>query len=385
MQAQQKNNYSFKQPEETIEKRGAKKKDTPPKYLHYLKYVIKYYGTALKYGHVYIYQSLPRLLTLWFGNGQIFAKDLPNYKNFINAELSAVDKLMQQFEDQLPPYQWLTCFPQLISGICMPKNIFDILERIITKVLCSYSLQAFWSVVAVSKSTHNERQQRALGIISKAKRTNSGLHEFLDKASSFCEHLLNICNFQISSETTLTMSHHKEFKPLLKGYRNTFIVPLQSSLTVTLPSDGKTDASHNGFPDSSIVMIDSFHDRIDVMSSLIKPRKITVNGSDGREYSFLCKPKDDLRKDARMMDFNNMLNKLFKKEPQCRVRKLHIRTYAVIPLNETCGLIEWVPHTSGYRHILTRLMKAHYHTVLTVCYFINMSFLKFILVIFAGF
>ncbi len=34
---------------------------------------------------------------------------------------------------------------------------------------------------------------------------------------------------------------------------------------------------------------------------------------------------------------------------------LGIRTYAVVPLNEECGLIEWVPNTAGLRPILTNL------------------------------
>ncbi|MEQ2215451.1 hypothetical protein XENOCAPTIV_001218, partial [Xenoophorus captivus] len=38
-------------------------------------------------------------------------------------------------------------------------------------------------------------------------------------------------------------------------------------------------------------------------------------------------------------------------------RELHIRTYAVIPLNEECGIIEWVNNTAGLRHILTKLYK----------------------------
>lgn len=36
-----------------------------------------------------------------------------------------------------------------------------------------------------------------------------------------------------------------------------------------------------------------------VMPSLQRPKRITFIGSDGREYSFLAKPKDDLRKDYR--------------------------------------------------------------------------------------
>ena len=35
-----------------------------------------------------------------------------------------------------------------------------------------------------------------------------------------------------------------------------------------------------------------------------------------------CKPKDDLRKDSRMMDFATMLNRLFKKDIECRRRNL---------------------------------------------------------------
>jgi phosphatidylinositol kinase/protein kinase (PI-3 family) len=58
------------------------------------------------------------------------------------------------------------------------------------------------------------------------------------------------------------------------------------------------------------------------MASLQKPRKLTVIGDDGRQYPFLCKPKDDLRKDARMMEFESMLVKLLKKDSEARNRRL---------------------------------------------------------------
>lgn len=58
------------------------------------------------------------------------------------------------------------------------------------------------------------------------------------------------------------------------------------------------------------------------MTSLIRPKKITVKGSDGALYSFLVKPQDDLRKDARLMDFNAMINKLLKRDSESRRRNL---------------------------------------------------------------
>lgn len=58
------------------------------------------------------------------------------------------------------------------------------------------------------------------------------------------------------------------------------------------------------------------------MNSLQKPRKISVWGSDGQIYAFLCKPTDDLRKDARLMEFNSMIIKLLKKDSESRNRRL---------------------------------------------------------------
>ena len=46
------------------------------------------------------------------------------------------------------------------------------------------------------------------------------------------------------------------------------------------------------------------------------------------------------------------------KDPESRKRNLHIRTYTVIPLNETNGIIEWVNNLQPFRIILNKLYKA---------------------------
>lgn len=106
------------------------------------------------------------------------------------------------------------------------------------------------------------------------------------------------------------------------------------------------------------------------MPSLQKPKKIVFRGTDGKMYPMLCKPHDDLRKDARLMDFNSMINKLLKSASESRRRQLcestcredekdhnlmaDIRTYAVMPLNEECGLLEWVSNTNALKRILEK-------------------------------
>lgn len=58
------------------------------------------------------------------------------------------------------------------------------------------------------------------------------------------------------------------------------------------------------------------------MSSLVRPKKISLMGDNGQKYNLLCKPTDDLRKDARVMDFNGMINKLLKSDSESRRRNL---------------------------------------------------------------
>jgi len=60
-----------------------------------------------------------------------------------------------------------------------------------------------------------------------------------------------------------------------------------------------------------------------------------------------------------MMEFNAMINRLLSKVPESRRRKLYIRTFAVVPLTEDCGMVEWVPNTRGLRHILQDIYIAH--------------------------
>lgn len=92
----------------------------------------------------------------------------------------------------------------------------------------------------------------------------------------------------------------------------------------------------------------------DIMSSKAAPKKIRMYSHTEKAYNFLCKNEErgDLRKDARMMEFNTVVNRLFQHDPQARKRKLQLRTYAVVCLNESCGLLEWVENTMALRHVI---------------------------------
>ena len=83
-------------------------------------------------------------------------------------------------------------------------------------------------------------------------------------------------------------------------------------------------------------------------SSKAKPKTLTLATTCGKTLKFLCKPEKagDLRKDARMMEVNALLNRILQEDPEGRKRNLRLRTYSVTCLNEECGLLEWVENTS---------------------------------------
>lgn len=51
--------------------------------------------------------------------------------------------------------------------------------------------------------------------------------------------------------------------------------------------------------------IASFAPQLVVITSKQRPRKLTIHGSDGEEYTFLLKGHEDLRQDERVMQVDS--------------------------------------------------------------------------------
>lgn len=62
-----------------------------------------------------------------------------------------------------------------------------------------------------------------------------------------------------------------------------------------------------------------------------------------------------------MMEFSAVINVLLGRAPDARRRELRLTTYAVVPLSEECGLIEWVHGLLPFRALVTTEWK-HFAT-----------------------
>ncbi|XP_077246738.1 ataxia telangiectasia-mutated and RAD3-like protein isoform X3 [Tasmannia lanceolata] len=323
----------------------------------YLPDVLLFYAKGLHRGHKYLFQALPRLLTLWFEFGSKYQKDVLSSNKALKTVHGRVMGVMRGCLKDLPAYQWLTALSQLVSRIChQNEEIVRLVKHIITSVLQEYPQQALWIMAAVSKSTVAARRDAAAEIIQAARkgsRHGSDINGLFVQFASLIDHLIRLC-FHAGQPKARTINISTEFSALKRMMPLGIIMPIQQALTVTLPSydTSITDSKFDIFSAADHATISGIADEAEILSSLQRPKKVIFHGSDGIDRPFLCKPKDDLRKDARMMEFTAMINRLLSKYHESRRRKLYIRTFAVIPLTEDCGMVEWVPHTRGLRHIL---------------------------------
>lgn len=332
--------------------------------------VCRYFLRSAQAGTKFFYRTVPRLLTIWFDGGddrplidsssrKIKLDRRKDPELFEKAQhfariCDAVDRSITR----LQPYQWLAVFPQLVSRLVhQHERVWEILRDIIALLIAKYPQQAMWGMVAGFHSTDSARKRRAIAVVEQAKaggNADKDVLKTIDNSQRLAAELLDLCDAPVGKNVT-TLILPERFPKLNALAGCGLMLPLQSSVTVNLPPNHSPDSSHRPFP-PNLPLIHSFEPTIDIMVSLQKPRKIVILGSDGKRYAFLCKPKDDLRKDARLMEFDSMINKLLQSNSEARKRRsLYVRTYSVVILNEECGLIEWVPNTIGFRHILSKL------------------------------
>ncbi|KAJ7849841.1 hypothetical protein B0H14DRAFT_3085988 [Mycena olivaceomarginata] len=304
---------------------------------------VKSFSRAMKHGSKYVYQTVPRLLTIWLDLGE-------DRRSATQETFKRLNEVVAKAIKEAPVYKWFTAFPQIVSRVGHENDeVFKNLSKLIIRVLEEYPKQALWLFTSVVKSTKSNREQRGKKILEKLTNNpnsaRTGVSKLVADCTSMTNQLLNMCDAHVTEEVK-TISMQKNFPALFKLGRSDLIIPLQESLTPSLPPTSSLDSDHQPFPVNAPTFHE-FFDEIEVMRSLAKPRKITIRGATGKSTY-------DLRKDARLMDFNAIINKLLKANSESRRRQLHIRTYGVVTLNEECGFIQWVPNTIPLRPVLMK-------------------------------
>lgn len=180
----------------------------------------------------------------------------------------------------LPTYQWLSVLPQLVSRICHQNDeVVRLVKLIITSVLRQYPQQALWIMAAVSKSAVPSRREAAAEIIQAARKGpnqgNSGNNLFVQFAS-LIDHLIRLC-FHGGQPKARTINISTEFSALKRMMPLGIIMPIQQSLTVSLPGYDMNipdSLSSDIFSATVLPTIIGIADEAEILSSLQRPKKV---------------------------------------------------------------------------------------------------------------
>jgi serine/threonine-protein kinase ATR len=403
---------SFSSPSPAESKAGNSKKsgadEEKPVKWDLLPDVLGNYSLCLVFGHQYVHQVMPRMLTLWLDAGETFQRiekpahvlhtrssslNGPSQYEIATDGWKKTDQVIASSLEKLAPYFWFTALPQLLSRIAHPQaEVWKRMKGIILdKLLLLWPHQTVWYTIAlaISGNRTSTRFMRYKEIREEVKRRSrlpgkdnaatshqaAAALSLIDESEKLGSLLLEVAKYTLpnTQNPSYTLSIKKLFAKLGSRYDETapperarMIIPSETQLSATVPFIEEWDPDtvrklrqHTPFsPKGQLVFINGFEDKVEVMRSLIKPKRLTMVGTDGRGYGFLAKPKDDLRKDARLMEFNTVVNKLLRHDPEGRRRQLYIRTYPVILLSEDSGMLGWVKGTRPYRSIVSELYES---------------------------
>ncbi|KAI7858792.1 hypothetical protein BDC45DRAFT_283922 [Circinella umbellata] len=322
--------------------------------------VVTSYIRALALGSKYIYYTMPRFLTLWmeFGDAANNFADIKDTqtRNEAYELIQHINKTIRQCLDRIHPHHFAIVLPQLVSRLSHSnQEVGNLLIKIIGRVFAAYPRSTIWALLPPLESLNQKMNSRTKHIMS-THQTDPVLATIIRDAQSFVRVFKLLAKQKNTFDKSLIFRTDKI--PGISSLSNLQIyVPSQRALIPELPEVSSTNNSTNEPYSSSSTdfpLIQSIGSTYEVMRSLQQPKKISLYGSDGKKYTFLVKQNDDLRKDARMMEFNHMISSFLKRDAKARERDLYIRTYGIIPLGENWGLIEWINNLSPLKAIVAQ-------------------------------
>ncbi|EPR79758.1 PI3/PI4 kinase [Spraguea lophii 42_110] len=215
----------------------------------------------------------------------------------------------------------LLFFHQILIKLNHKNNVISNEINKLLELLYRYNLSfSIWNSLSFINNKKSEIKSKINKLINTCIETEGiNGHEIYNGIINFSHDLASIAKKNIKTSTTLS----KSFREIHRKYKE---IP-----NIIIPVKDYT------------IKLYKIEDGIYVYNSLQSPKSIILVGEDGVKYSFLCKANDNLKKDMRVLEVCNMLNRINTKN--------YIRTYSVIPFDESTGIIGMIKNLTSIKNI----------------------------------
>jgi ataxia telangiectasia mutated family protein len=243
----------------------------------------------------------------------------------------------------VPSWKFVVLLNQLMSRLQQDNSPFQAVLMALTKRLCLE--HPYHSVHHVYASTRKpgSKDDKAIVIRYEAAKTVRRHVEGDSAKGDLFKRLFQADSAyrQLADEPLDRKAGKLTLKDVRTAAQVSRLVPTLRLPPVTMGLPLRPDGNYDDVP-----KVVKFGAAVSIMSGLSTPKVLTAISSDGQQYKQLFKSgNDDLRQDAIMEQVFEEVSKMLQNHKATRQRNLHIRTYKVIPLSPTAGIIEFVPNS----------------------------------------
>ncbi|KAI6216793.1 Non-specific serine/threonine protein kinase [Aphelenchoides besseyi] len=315
---------------------------------------------CLKLGHTYVTEMMPRMITVWLDT---LPKPVNGSTNYTVPEIQNIDAselILNAFRD-IPRHIFYKAFSLFVARLAKfstndQRPVYNAMKKIMASLIVEFPHQTILLSISEYRSAaqDNNYRAKAMGDVYKAAIAQDKSVDKVIRAYEFITgYLMQLANDQSTSTQIDMHNYYGEFFRFFDAKCDAGNGPRPSkrsrkvannpppSQPIPLPF-AYLDQPFKKLP-PDVITIANLERFARVMPTLAKPKRLEIRGSDGKICSILCKPDDDLRKDACFMSIAKMMNARLPINKHTRNDGLQIQTFGVIPLEEKGGIIEWVP------------------------------------------
>eukprot|EP00049_Salpingoeca_infusionum_P009450 m.158278 g.158278 ORF g.158278 m.158278 type:complete len:2964 (+) comp14338_c0_seq6:294-9185(+) len=235
--------------------------------------------------------------------------------------------------ERFPSQHWLPLAYQLAARIeAAPSPLQILLQSIIRKVAVDHPFHMLFVLIALKNGTGNV--DKAQNSPDAKMLAASKLLDRISRDKSRRDMAQLVSKMQTISDAYTELAYIPKGE-MSQSYRLARIkapeVPILTRVLAVDPSCEYED----------FVGINFWRSRYDEAGGINKPKIIELQGTDGTFHREVVKGNDDSRQDSVMQQVFGMVNKWLEADPSCNKRHLRIRTYKIIPLSQTVGVLQW--------------------------------------------
>ncbi|KAJ5177687.1 uncharacterized protein N7500_000386 [Penicillium coprophilum] len=261
------------------------------------------------------------------------------------SDSETANSAVSRYLNEVPSRKFAPLMNQLSSRLLDVADDFQaLLTQLVFRICVEHPFHGMYQIFASSKSKGGKDQSshsrfRAANQLVDRLKNDSRIGQ-----TWIAVHNVNISyvRFAIDKPDSKYRSGAKvPLKTLTTGQRLGQDVITYKLPPPTMKIDLRADCNYSNVP-----TVAKFHPEFTIASGVSAPKIVTAVTSNGVRYKQLYKGgNDDLRQDAIMEQVFEQVSSLLKDHQPTRQRSLGIRTYKVLPLTPSAGIIEFVPNT----------------------------------------